>query len=62
MTETTASTAAPRVDYRIEPSQYRHWSIGFDGEIARLTLDIAEDGGIRPGSVSYTHLTLPTKA
>ena len=49
MTETTASTAAPRVDYRIEPSQYRHWSIGFDGEIARLTLDIAEDGGIRPG-------------
>ncbi|UUC93845.1 2,3-epoxybenzoyl-CoA dihydrolase [Comamonas sp. C11] len=37
------------VDYRTEPSQYRHWSFEVDGNIARLKLDIAEDGGIRPG-------------
>jgi benzoyl-CoA-dihydrodiol lyase len=37
------------VDYRIEPSQYRHWSFEVDGRVARMKLDIAEDGGIRPG-------------
>src|SRR5436189_1376917 len=42
-------TASSRVDYRTEPSRYRHWKLGFEGEVARLALDIAEDGGIRPG-------------
>ncbi|MFD2753557.1 2,3-epoxybenzoyl-CoA dihydrolase [Comamonas terrae] len=37
------------VDYRTEPSQYRHWSFEVDGPVARMKLDIAEDGGIRPG-------------
>ncbi len=46
MIETTSS---PRVDYRTDPSQYRHWTLGVDGVVARLTLDIAEDGGLRPG-------------
>lgn len=45
----TASTASPRVDYRTDPSAYRHWKLHVDGDTARLTLDIAEDGGIRPG-------------
>ena len=45
-----ADTApSPRVDYRIAPDQYRHWSLSTDGAVARLSLDIAEDGGIRPG-------------
>ena len=38
-----------RVDYRTDPTQYRHWKLAVDGQIARLSLDIAEDGGIRPG-------------
>lgn len=37
------------VDYRTDPSQYRHWSFEVDGSTARMKLDIAEDGGIRPG-------------
>ena len=41
--------ADPRVDYRTEPAAYRHWTLAFEGEVARLSLDIAEDGGIRPG-------------
>ncbi len=41
--------AAPRVDYRTDPGQYRHWKLSNEGAVARLTLDIAEDGGIRPG-------------
>jgi len=45
-----APTTSPRVDYRVEPAQYRHWTLDADGgPIARLSLDIAEDGGIRPG-------------
>jgi benzoyl-CoA-dihydrodiol lyase len=44
------STASPpRVDYRTEPSQYRHWKLSAEGALARLTLDVAEDAGIRPG-------------
>src|SRR6186713_3668692 len=44
------STASPpRVDYRTEPSQYRHWKLSTEGALARLTLDVAEDAGIRPG-------------
>ena len=39
----------PIVDYRTEPSQYQHWSFEVEGSIARMKLDIAEDGGIRPG-------------
>lgn len=49
MSADTTPQQPPRVDYRTDPSQYRHWKLGFDGEVARLTLDIAEDGGIRPG-------------
>lgn len=40
---------APRVDYQTDPSQYRHWQLSIDGPIATLTLDIDEDGGLRPG-------------
>ena len=39
----------PRVDYRTDPTQYRHWKLDVEGAVARLALDIAEDGGIRPG-------------
>jgi len=36
-------------DYRTEPSQYKHWRLTFDAPVATLTMDVAEDGGIRPG-------------
>jgi benzoyl-CoA-dihydrodiol lyase len=41
--------AVPLVDFRTEPSRYRHWQLGFDGAIATLRMDVAEDGGLRPG-------------
>ena len=43
-----AGLAAP-VDYRTEPSLYRHWSLDFAGPVATLSLDIDEDAGVRPG-------------
>ena len=37
------------VDYQTEPTRYRHWRLSFDGPVATLTMDVAEDGGLRPG-------------
>ena len=37
------------VDYRTEPSRYRHWKLAFAGPVATLSLDVAEDGGLREG-------------
>ena len=42
-------TTPAAVDYRTDPSRYRHWKLAFDGPIARLLLDVAEDAGLRPG-------------
>ena len=39
----------PRVDFRTDPSRYRHWKLNVEGPVARLALDVAEDGGLRPG-------------
>ena len=41
--------AANRVDYQVDPNCYKHWKVQYDGPVATLTLDIDEDGGIRPG-------------
>jgi benzoyl-CoA-dihydrodiol lyase len=38
-----------RVDYQTDPSRYKHWKLSFDGPVATLTMDVAEDGGLRPG-------------
>jgi benzoyl-CoA-dihydrodiol lyase len=37
------------VDFQTDPSRYRHWRLTFAGPVATLTMDVAEDGGIRPG-------------
>jgi benzoyl-CoA-dihydrodiol lyase len=37
------------VDYQTDPSRYRHWKLSKDGHVATLTMDVSEDGGIRPG-------------
>jgi benzoyl-CoA-dihydrodiol lyase len=44
-----SQAAPPRVDFQTDPSRYRHWKLGVEGPIARLALDVAEDGGLRPG-------------
>jgi benzoyl-CoA-dihydrodiol lyase len=37
------------VDFRTSPQKYRHWKLTFDGSVATLTLDVAEDGGLTAG-------------
>jgi len=37
------------IDFQTDPSRYKHWRLAFDGPVATLTMDVAEDGGLRPG-------------
>ena len=48
VTQETQAKSEP-VDFQTDPSRYKHWRLKFDGPVATLTMDVAEDGGIRPG-------------
>jgi len=37
------------VDFRTDPSRYKHWKLAFDGPVATLAMDVREDGGLVPG-------------
>jgi benzoyl-CoA-dihydrodiol lyase len=37
------------VDYRTDPSRYKHWKMTFDGPVATLSMDVNEEGGLVPG-------------
>ncbi|HYM01571.1 MAG TPA: 2,3-epoxybenzoyl-CoA dihydrolase [Stellaceae bacterium] len=37
------------ITFDTHPERYKHWRLEFDGPIATLVLDVAEDGGIKPG-------------
>jgi benzoyl-CoA-dihydrodiol lyase len=41
--------SAPRVDFQVHPSRYRHWRLATDGPVATLTMDVDEQGGLVPG-------------
>src|SRR5260221_10631196 len=43
------SAADGAIDFRTEPSRYRHWKLGVDGEVATLTMDVDEKGGLLGG-------------
>jgi benzoyl-CoA-dihydrodiol lyase len=43
------SAERTQVDFRTEPSKYRHWKLTFSGPVATLAMDVREDGGLRPG-------------
>jgi benzoyl-CoA-dihydrodiol lyase len=43
------SSTHSRVDYQTDPSQYRHWSLKFEGPVATLGADFDENAGLRPG-------------
>jgi benzoyl-CoA-dihydrodiol lyase len=37
------------ISFETDPARYHHWKLGFDGPLATLTLDIAEDKPLVPG-------------
>ncbi|MCC2674868.1 MAG: Unsaturated acyl-CoA hydratase [Ramlibacter sp.] len=47
--QTLAGEERELVSFATHPSRYRHWTLNVEGDVARLKLDIDEDGGIKPG-------------
>jgi benzoyl-CoA-dihydrodiol lyase len=47
----TAATQAGAglVSFQTEPARYRHWRLSIDGPVATLSMDVDEQGGLRPG-------------
>src|SRR5215471_3732229 len=46
-----AETGSERVvvDFRTDPSRYKHWKLHVDGRVATLAMDVKEDGGLGQG-------------
>jgi benzoyl-CoA-dihydrodiol lyase len=40
---------AKYIDFQTDPSRYRHWKLDVAGEVATLTMDVDEDGGLFEG-------------
>jgi benzoyl-CoA-dihydrodiol lyase len=47
--EDAMSGSQPPVSFQTRPDLYRHWRMEFDGDVARLVMDVDEQGGLRPG-------------
>src|ERR1700746_651075 len=43
------SNGKTRVVFLTDPSQYRHWKLAVDGEVATLLMDVDEKGGLFEG-------------
>jgi benzoyl-CoA-dihydrodiol lyase len=43
------SNGAKFIDFQTDPSRYRHWKIAVDGDVATLTMDVDENGGLFEG-------------
>ncbi|WP_299295889.1 2,3-epoxybenzoyl-CoA dihydrolase [uncultured Tateyamaria sp.] len=37
------------IDFRTDPSKYRHWRVDYDGPVATLWMDVDENGGLFDG-------------
>ena len=37
------------IDFRTDPSRYRHWRVEYDGPVATLSMDVDENGGLFDG-------------
>jgi benzoyl-CoA-dihydrodiol lyase len=37
------------IDFQTEPSRYRHWKLAVEGDVATLTMDVDENGGLFEG-------------
>jgi len=47
--ERTLANGRARIDFQTDPSRYRHWKLAVDGDIATLTMDVDEKGGLFEG-------------
>ncbi len=42
-------STVPQIQYETSPERYKHWSLDVDGQIATLTMNVNEDGGLKEG-------------
>ena len=47
--EKRAGDAPLAIDFRTDPSRYRHWKLCADGDVATLTMDVDEKAGLLGG-------------
>jgi len=47
--ERALAGGASFIDFQTDPSRYRHWKLAVDGEVATLTMDVDENGGLFEG-------------
>jgi len=40
---------AVHIDFQTDPSRYRHWKLDVDGDVATLSMDVDENGGLFEG-------------
>jgi benzoyl-CoA-dihydrodiol lyase len=40
---------ATYIDFQTDPQRYRHWKLAVDGDVATLTMDVDENGGLFEG-------------
>jgi benzoyl-CoA-dihydrodiol lyase len=43
------ANGAKHIDFQTEPSRYRHWKLAVAGDVATLTMDVDENGGLFEG-------------
>ena len=43
------ANGAQFIDFQTDPARYKHWKLAVDGDIATLTLDVDENGGLFEG-------------
>jgi benzoyl-CoA-dihydrodiol lyase len=48
-TERKLANGKTRIDFQTDPAQYRHWKLAVDGDVATLTMDVDEKGGLYEG-------------
>ncbi len=43
------SNGNSRIDFKTDPSRYRHWKLAVDGDVATLTMDVDQDAPLFEG-------------
>ena len=57
------TAAPPSVTFETDPTQYKHWKLSIEGNVATLAMDVREDAGMRPNDYKLKlKLTLIRKA
>ena len=37
------------IEFQTDPSRYQHWRVSYDGDVARVVMDVDETGGLFDG-------------